>query len=62
MASQAHDLALALYRYYTYGEESDLIAGKAKSFPTVPVITGIAVLAAIVCLFVYMFRKKKRSR
>jgi dipeptidase len=26
MAAQAHDLALALYRYYTYGEESDLIS------------------------------------
>ena len=27
MASQAHDLALALYRYYTYDEASPLIQG-----------------------------------
>ena len=25
MASQVHDVALALYRYYTCGEESELI-------------------------------------
>ena len=25
MAAEVHDLALALYRYYTYGEKSDLI-------------------------------------
>ena len=30
MAAQAHDLALALYRYFTYGEDSKLIKGIEK--------------------------------
>ncbi|MDO4859807.1 MAG: C69 family dipeptidase [Bacillota bacterium] len=45
MAAQVHDLALALYRNFTYGEESDLIRHETH-FPAIPVAIVIALLAA----------------
>ena len=43
MASQVHDLALALYRYFTYGEKSDLI--QSEKYPVKPLVIGILLLA-----------------
>ena len=62
MASQAHDLALALYRYLTYGEDSDMIVEKTRNFPVVPVIIGILVLAAIACLAIFLLRRKRNHK
>ena len=36
MAAEVHDLAMALYRYYTYGEKSDLIQNVKGTSPIVP--------------------------
>ena len=59
MAEQAHDLALALYRHYAYGEESDLIR-ESKSFPVIPVVAGILALIAIIVIG--RIYHKRRSR
>ena len=60
MAAQVHDLALALYRYYTYGEDSDLIQGAVKKFPIVPLIIVILLLAAAVAAVIAV--KRRRSQ
>ncbi|MBR0456104.1 MAG: C69 family dipeptidase [Firmicutes bacterium] len=60
MAAQVHDLALALYRYYTYGEDSDLIQGVDKKFPVVPLIIVILLLAAAVAAVIAV--KRRRSQ
>ena len=60
MAAQVHDLALALYRYYTYGEDSDLIQGAVQKFPIVPLIIVILLLAAAVAAVIAV--KRRRSQ
>ena len=58
MAAQVHDLALALYRYYTYGEDSDLIQGADKKFPVVPLVIVILLLAAAVAAVIAVKRRR----
>lgn len=70
MAAQVHDLALALYRYYTYGEESDLIqpvssadsAGQksdGSSWPVLPIVIVVA-LALIGFIGVWYYRRTSK--
>lgn len=61
MAQEVHDLALALYRYFTNGEESDLISNGEKHFPIVPVVIVLAVLAAAAIAWRAYIRKGNRS-
>lgn len=61
MAEEVHDLALALYRYYTYGEESDLIQDTGKKSPVIPVAIILALLLAAV-LFGYRAYKGKQKQ
>ncbi len=70
MASQVHDTALALYRFYTDGETSELIQGEdnvqrtvnsdksGAGFPVVPLVVGIIILAAAV-LAILAYRKRQ---
>ena len=67
MASQVHDTALALYRFYTDGETSDLIQGEenvqrtdnsGSGFPVVPLVAGIIILAAAV-ITILAYRKRR---
>ena len=58
MAAQVHDLALALYRYYTYGEDSDLIQGADKKFTVVPLVIVILLLAAAVAAVIAVKRRR----
>ena len=60
MAAQVHDLALALYRYYTYGEDSDLIQGADKKFPVVPLVICILLLAAAVVAVIAVRRRRSQ--
>ena len=61
MAAEVHDLALALYRYYTYGEESDLIQNVKGTSPIVPVVIILALLLAAI-LFGYRAYKGRQKR
>ena len=60
MAEQVHDMALAIYRYYTYGEDSELIQGADKKFPFVPLVICILLLAAAVIAGIAV--KRRRSQ
>ena len=60
MAEQVHDMALALYRYYTYGEDSELIQGADKKFPVVTLVICILLLAAAVIAGIAV--KRRRSQ
>lgn len=61
MASQAHDLALALYRCYTYGEDSPLIKRNAENSLVLAIAAGIllAVIAGIIGWIYYSKRMKR---
>ena len=60
MAQEVHDLALALYRYYNDGEDSDLITGTKGSSPILPIIGIIALVAAVFAGYrVYASRRSK---
>ena len=69
MASQVHDTALALYRFYTDGETSELIQGEenvqrtdnsGSGFPVVPLVAGIIILAAaVIAILAYRKRRAK---
>ena len=61
MAQEVHDLALALYRYFTGGEKSELIRSSEKHFPAVPVVIVLAALAACAIAWRARIRKGNRS-
>ena len=61
MAAEVHDLAMALYRYYTYGEKSDLIQNVKGTSPIVPIVVILAFLLAAI-LFGYRAYKGRQKR
>ena len=61
MAAEVHDLALALYRYYTYGEESDLIQNVKGTSPIVPIVIILALLLLAI-LFGYRAYKGRQKK
>ena len=61
MAAEVHDLAMALYRYYTYGEKSDLIQNVKGTSPIVPDVVILAFLLAAI-LFGYRAYKGRQKR
>ncbi|MBR6444004.1 MAG: C69 family dipeptidase [Firmicutes bacterium] len=62
MAEEVHDLALSLYRYYTYGEESDLIQDVKGTSPVVPIVIVIALLLVAAAGFGYRVYKGRQKR
>lgn len=61
MAAEAHDLALALYRSFYYGEDSGLLQDAKGKTPVVPIIIILALLLAVI-LIVFRVYKGKRKR
>ena len=60
MAAQVQGLALALYKYYTTGEKSDLIQSN-NSFPVVPVVIITLILLIAIILIARRLRKHHKA-
>ena len=62
MAAEVHDLALALYRYYTYGEKSDLIQNVKGKAPVLPIVIIPALLLAAILFGYRAYKGRQKNR